>query len=134
MNLWAALKFVMEQCVSIFWWTQFLKLRYRRILLSLNTTMTSINLKKQQSLINMYYQKLFISLTGSKNQFRNYLRISNFHDFLKIPMIQGTIHFRRRQVFMIFDPYSVGKFGQFLTPPPKKTDVLNGRCLNFKNV
>ena len=40
----------------------------------------------------------------------------------------GTIHLRHRQIFTIFDPYPppvgsflllfVGKFGQFLTPPP----------------
>ena len=42
--------------------------------------------------------------------------------------IYGTIHLRRRQIFTIFDPspptvgsfllLSVGKFGQFLIPPP----------------
>ena len=48
----------------------------------------------------------------------------------------GTIHLRRRQIFMIFDPYpppvgsclllSVGKFGQIFIPPPlKNADVLN---------
>ena len=47
---------------------------------------------------------------------------------------------RRRQIFKIFDPYpppvgsflllSIGKFGQFLTPPPlKNADVLNGWSL-----
>ena len=43
-------------------------------------------------------------------------------------LYMGTIHFRRRQIFMIFDPYppplavflllSVGKF--YTPPPPKK--------------
>ena len=45
----------------------------------------------------------------------------------------GTIHFRRRQFFTIFDSHrqffllhSIGNFGQFLTPPPLKyVDVLN---------
>ena len=55
--------------------------------------------------------------------------------------MRGTIHLRSRQIFTIFDPHpppvgsflllSVGKFGQFLTPPPgapslKNADVLNG--------
>ena len=47
----------------------------------------------------------------------------------------GTIHLRRWQIFTILDPYplpfgsflllSVGKFGKFLTPPPKNANVLN---------
>jgi hypothetical protein len=53
----------------------------------------------------------------------------------------GTNHLRRRNFFTFFDPYlpppavfyyyvSVGKFYQFLTPPPLQTaDVLNGWSL-----
>ena len=50
---------------------------------------------------------------------------------------KGTIHLRRQQIFMIFDPYpppvgsfllvSISKLGHFLTPfPLKNADVLNG--------
>ena len=53
---------------------------------------------------------------------------------------KGTIHLKRRQILRIFLPLpppvgsflllSVGKFGQFLTPPPiRNADVLNGWSL-----
>ena len=55
----------------------------------------------------------------------------------------GTIHLRHRQIFTIFDPYpppvgnflllSIGKFDQFLTPPPlEHADVLDGWSLRTK--
>ena len=50
--------------------------------------------------------------------------------------ITETIHLRRRQIFMIYDPsrqqlhilmLSAGKFGQSLTPPLlENSNVLNG--------
>ena len=48
----------------------------------------------------------------------------------------GTIHLSRRQILQVFDPSSPSrrqsfttirrKFDQFLTPPLKNADVLNG--------
>ena len=62
-------------------------------------------------------------------------------------LTHGTIHLRRRQISQIFDPYpptvgsflvlSVGKFVQFLTPPPLwHADVLNGwsPCIKIKKI
>ena len=58
---------------------------------------------------------------------------------------KGTIYSKRRQIFTIFYPYSptvgsnlilsVGKFGQFLNPPPlRSADVLNGWFQSYNSL